>query len=46
MIAGGSLEMGATADETAWREAEGRMISDFLVSQDLDPLERRWPFRG
>ena len=46
MIAGGSLEMRAEADESAWREAEDKLVSDFLVSQDLDPLARRWPFRG
>lgn len=46
MIAGGSLEMGAETDESAWREAEDKLVSDFLVSQDLDPLARRWPFRG
>jgi nanoRNase/pAp phosphatase (c-di-AMP/oligoRNAs hydrolase) len=46
MIAGGSLEMGPEADESAWREAEDKVVADFLVSQDLDPLARRWPFRG
>ncbi|MDE2141224.1 MAG: DHH family phosphoesterase [Elusimicrobia bacterium] len=46
MIAGGSLELEAAADETAWRGAEDRLVSDFLTSQDLDPLQRRWPFRG
>ncbi|MFI5346082.1 MAG: bifunctional oligoribonuclease/PAP phosphatase NrnA [Elusimicrobiota bacterium] len=46
MIAGGSIELGLAADETAWREAEDRLVSDFLISQDLDPLGRRWPFRG
>jgi nanoRNase/pAp phosphatase (c-di-AMP/oligoRNAs hydrolase) len=46
MIAGGSLELGEGADETRWREAEDKVVSDFLSSQGLDPLERRWPFRG
>ncbi len=46
MIAGGSLELGADASESSWREAEDKVASDFLQSQDLDPLERRWPFRG
>lgn len=46
MIAGGSLELGAGADENAWREAEDKVIADFCASQDLDPLARRWPFRG
>jgi hypothetical protein len=46
MIAGGSLEIGADADERKWSEAEDRLVSDFLVSQDLDPLARRWPFRA
>jgi nanoRNase/pAp phosphatase (c-di-AMP/oligoRNAs hydrolase) len=46
MIAGGSLEIGADADEARWREAEDKVAADFLVSQGLDPLERRWPCRG
>ncbi len=46
MIAGGSLELGLTADETAWREAEDKVVADFCASQHLDPLARRWPFRG
>jgi nanoRNase/pAp phosphatase (c-di-AMP/oligoRNAs hydrolase) len=46
MIAGGSLELGAEADEARWRETEDKVAADFLTSQGLDPLERRWPFRG
>ncbi len=46
MIAGGSLEIGADADETVWREAEDKVVKDFLASLDLDPDARRWPFRG
>jgi len=46
MIAGGSLELGAGADESAWREAEDKVVADFIASQDLDPLARRWPFRA
>ncbi len=30
----------------AWREAEDKTAADFLVSQGLDPLARRWPFRA
>jgi nanoRNase/pAp phosphatase (c-di-AMP/oligoRNAs hydrolase) len=45
MIAGGSVELGPDADETAWRDAEDKIVADFLVSQDLDPASRRWPFR-
>lgn len=46
MIAGGSVEVGEGADETRWREAEDKVIADFLASQGQDPLSRRWPFRG
>jgi nanoRNase/pAp phosphatase (c-di-AMP/oligoRNAs hydrolase) len=46
MIAGGSLDLGEGADETKWREAEDKIVADFLASQGLDPLERRWPFRA
>ena len=46
MIAGGSVEVGAEADEAAWRDAEDKVAADFLLSQDLDPLARRWPFRS
>lgn len=46
MIAGGSVEVGVEASETSWREAEDKLVTDFLASQDLDPLTRRWPFRG
>lgn len=46
MIAGGSLEVGAEADESSWREAEDKVAADFLSSLGLDPLARRWPFRG
>ena len=45
MIAGGSLEVGAAADEPAWRAAEDQVLHSFLTSQSLDPHERRWPFR-
>jgi len=46
MIAGGSLELGADASQQKWREAEERVVADFLSSQGLDVLQRRWPFRG
>jgi nanoRNase/pAp phosphatase (c-di-AMP/oligoRNAs hydrolase) len=46
MIAGGSLELGSGASEAAWREAEDKVVSDFLASMDLDPHARRWPFRS
>jgi nanoRNase/pAp phosphatase (c-di-AMP/oligoRNAs hydrolase) len=45
MIAGGSLDLGAGASEAAWREAEDKVVEDFLASLDLDPHSRRWPFR-
>ena len=45
MIAGGSIELGAEATETAWREAEDKIAADFLASLGLDPLTRRQPFR-
>lgn len=46
MIAGGSVEVGAGADERAWRGAEDKVVADFLASQDLEPGARRWPFAG
>jgi nanoRNase/pAp phosphatase (c-di-AMP/oligoRNAs hydrolase) len=45
MIAGGSLEIGADAPESAWREAEDKVASDFLTTRGADPFARRWPFR-
>lgn len=45
MIAGGSVELAEGANESAWREAEDKIMSDFLGSQGLDPFQRRWPFR-
>jgi len=45
MIAGGSLELGGQASESDWRAVEDKTVADFLASQGLDPLERRWPFR-
>ena len=45
MIAGGSLDLGVGASEAAWRQAEDKIVADFLGSLDLDPLARRWPFR-
>ena len=45
MIAGGSLDLGAGASEASWREAEDKIVADFLASLDLDPHARRWPFR-
>ncbi|MDE2490957.1 MAG: DHH family phosphoesterase [Elusimicrobia bacterium] len=44
MIAGGSVEV--KGDEADWREREDKVVADFLASQDLDPIERRWPFRN
>jgi len=46
MIAGGSVELGPDLSETVWREAEDKLVSDFLGSLGQDPLERRWPFRS
>jgi nanoRNase/pAp phosphatase (c-di-AMP/oligoRNAs hydrolase) len=46
MIAGGSVELAEGASESVWRDAEDKVVSDFLLSQDQDPLARRWPFRG
>lgn len=45
MIAGGSVEIGLEASESAWREAEEKFTSDFLTSLGHDPLDRTWPFR-
>ncbi|MBI3287920.1 MAG: hypothetical protein HYZ74_00195, partial [Elusimicrobia bacterium] len=46
MIAGGSLEIGAEADEMTWREAEEKVVSNFLAHQGLETAERRRPFRN
>ena len=46
MIAGGSLEVGVEAPETEWREAEEKIVHDFLANQGLDASERRRPFRA
>ncbi len=35
MIAGGSIEVGEAASQTAWRQAEDKIVSDFLESQGL-----------
>ncbi len=45
MIAGGSLELGASAPESVWREAEDKVTAEFLASRGADPFARRWPFR-
>ena len=44
MIAGGSVEIGASAAERAWRDAEDKVTRDFLASQGLEDAERRRPF--
>ena len=46
MIAGGSLELGAQAPESAWRAAEEKFVTDFLAYQGLNASDRRRPFRG
>ncbi len=46
MIAGGSVEVGVDAPETAWLEAEEKIVNDFLANQGLDASERRRPFRA
>lgn len=46
MIAGGHLEVGEDAPESRWREAEERVTTAFLESQDLNPEARTQPFRG
>lgn len=46
MIAGGSLELGEDAAEMAWREAEDKVVTDFLASQGLESSQRSWPFRA
>ncbi len=46
MIAGGSLEIGADAAESAWRDAEEKIVTDFLAHQGLNAIDRRRPFRG
>jgi nanoRNase/pAp phosphatase (c-di-AMP/oligoRNAs hydrolase) len=46
MIAGGSLEVGADAAEPALRDAEEKIVSDFLAHQGLGAADRSSPFRG
>jgi nanoRNase/pAp phosphatase (c-di-AMP/oligoRNAs hydrolase) len=46
MIAGGSLEIGEQAPESSWREAEEKIVTDFLAHQGLKASDRRRPFRG
>ena len=46
MIAGGSLEIGAEALESAWRDAEEKIVVDFLAHQGLNASDRSRPFRG
>jgi len=46
MIAGGSLEIGAHAPQSAWRAAEEKIIIEFLAHQGLNASDRRRPFRG
>ena len=46
MIAGGSLEIGLEAPESAWRAAEEKILVDFLAHQGLNASDRRRPFRG
>jgi nanoRNase/pAp phosphatase (c-di-AMP/oligoRNAs hydrolase) len=45
MIAGGSVELGESAAEVAWREAEDKVAADFLASQGIETGAREWPFR-
>ncbi len=44
MIAGGSLEIGAEAPQTAWLAAEEKIITEFLTHQGLSASDRRRPF--
>ena len=46
MIAGGSLEIGAQAPDSAWRDAEEKIVVDFLAHQGLNASDRSRPFRG
>lgn len=46
MIAGGSLEIGENAPERAWRDAEEKVVTDFLAHQGLNAEDRRRPFRA
>ncbi len=46
MIAGGSLEIGVDAPEQEWREAEEKVVTEFLAHQGLNASDRRRPFRG
>ena len=46
MIAGGSLELGEAAPEAAWREAEEKIVTEFLAHQGLNMSDRRRPFRS
>lgn len=46
MIAGGSLEIGESAPSAVWREAEEKIVTDFLAHQGLNASDRRRPFRG
>ncbi|MEK7233741.1 MAG: phosphoesterase [Elusimicrobiota bacterium] len=46
LIAGGSLEIGADAPQSAWRDTEEKIVRDFLQHQGLNASGRRRPFRG
>lgn len=46
MIAGGSVVVGPDATEVRWREAEDRVVADFLESQGIKETgARTYPFR-
>jgi hypothetical protein len=46
MIAGGSIEVGVKAPELQWREAEDKIVKDFLESLGIgDSNHRSYPFR-
>ena len=46
MIAGGSIEVGGEVSEAVWREAEDKVINDFLASQELESAALHHPFRN
>jgi nanoRNase/pAp phosphatase (c-di-AMP/oligoRNAs hydrolase) len=46
MIAGGRVDVGQAAPEAKWREAEEKIVADFLENRGIaNPDERLFPFR-
>ncbi len=46
MIAGGSVDVGRDASEESWREAEEKVMTDFLKSQGVkEPFALQYPYQ-